>query len=267
MKQAPQQQPASAAPAMLDHLLQPLQEHMLPELSVRDLAALRGTNQLFKSLLDSASGQSWHPAMRYVLPPEIIQYAAVGAAMQAMLQAQASILQNLRSADAPCQMHCFPTNCHTSAKKILWSPRWPSQYIAVLMSVEQEARKEWRNGSLPSDLQPTLLVDCSTWTAMPGFKPEWNGSHDTPDKWQGAWCSGHCPSKPASACFTSGQALEVASVVHGELQCERLPGCSRAHHLSPQGTLLLCSAPDDAALVWLIDVPSLTVRSCSPLRC
>ena len=56
----------------------PLQDYMLPELSAQALAALCSTSQTFKSLLDSASAQSWGPAMGLVLPPELIQYAADG---------------------------------------------------------------------------------------------------------------------------------------------------------------------------------------------
>ena len=193
-----------------------------------------------------------------LLPPGIRQYAADGTAMQTMLRAQARILKNLHSADATCQMHCFTTSRFAEVGQLHWSRGWPGQYVAVLMLL----RHQWRYDGQLSDLETPLLLDSSTWMAVPGFKPGGDESPIIADEWQGAWCAGQSPGKPVFASAASGQALEVAHVMHGELHIQRLPHCCQARHLSPQGTSLLASAPDNAASVWLVGVPSLTAQTC-----
>ena len=252
-------------PAMLDCLTQPLQDYMLPELSAPALPALRSANQMFKHLSDSASGQAWSPAMQALLPPEITQHAADGTAMQVMLRAQANILGKLRSADAPCQMHCFPTTSWANADKIVWSPGWPSRYIAMLKFKRRETR-DWDTSGPPENFKPALLLDALTWTELPGFNPRGDKLCDIPAhsaEWQGAWCASDCASaSPAFACFASRRATEVVHVMHGEVQSCRLPDRFQARHLSPRGTSVLCSSIGNAGFVWLVDVPSLTVRNC-----
>ena len=227
MEQGAEQQASSESahsiPAKLNRLRQPLEDYVLPELSAQAMAALRSANQDLRSLLDSASGQSWRPAMGPVLPPEIIEYAADGTAMQAMLQAQTSMLKQLRSADSPCQMHSFPTISPASTGEVHWSPGWPSRYCAVLMSVVQEQRK--RMTAPPADFEPAFLLELSTWLTLPGFKPGWGWSSQDQDTWQHAWCPGRSSCKPVFACFASEQALEIAHMTHGQLHTRRLPHC------------------------------------------
>ena len=254
---------ADSIEARLDRPAQPLQDNMLPELSAPALAALRSTNHDFKSLVDSASGQAWGPAMRPVLPPEIIQYAADGTAMQTMLRSQAWVLRELRSSASSCRMHCFATLSQAAAVEVRWSPGWPSRYIAVLTKIEKSLIRDM--AAAPADSGPAWLLDTSTWTALPGFKTGWDCPtlqtlSNTPGKWQGAWCPSLFPCTPAFACCAAGQALKVAHVTHGQLHTRRLPDCYRARHLSPRGAGLICSAPDNAAQVSILDLPSLTVR-------
>ena len=240
--------------------MQPLQAYMLPACHARAVAALRSTNKTYKCLLDNASGQSWASAMHPVLPREVIQYAADGTAMQKLLRAQVSILKNLGSADVPCRMHSFSTMYKASLGDVHWSPEWPSRYIAVVMSVKPASRQLWEDSVPPSDFEPALFLDTSTWTALSGFKPSWSRSYGIQDKWHAASCTGHSPCNLVFACCALGQALEVAYVMNGELDSQTLPQCYQARALSPQCISLLCTAPGNAQLVWLVDVPSLTVR-------
>ena len=121
---------------LVAELPEPLQEHLLPQLSTSTAAALRSSCRAMSKLFGTAPAHSLQRSFGCLLPPGSRQYAKSGCDIQSMLKQQAAILADLRSGkrhriDGRVRRQRLQLPNDLLPDEVLWSPEWPSKHIAI----------------------------------------------------------------------------------------------------------------------------------------
>ena len=119
--------------ADIAQLAGPLEKFVLPLLSARAIAMLRGACKALHRLLDHAPASALEPAFLKLLPADLLGLATSSTCLQQMLQQQHAALSALR-APSITHVHHHPTPLCV-ASDIKWSPAWPSDLLAIITYV------------------------------------------------------------------------------------------------------------------------------------
>ncbi len=167
-------------------LMQPLQTHMLPFLSLQSVAALRASCRTLQQLVDNAT-EAWLESASLWLPHKCLKHAVDSSTVQDMLRTQHRTMLGLRKPSPLSSDHLSSnpkiavndtTIAHViqhddwhRALKVQWAPAWPCPYIAILLErdehfVPPDIEDE---DELPDDAHAAILLETDTWLPLEGL--------------------------------------------------------------------------------------------------
>ena len=259
-------------------LLEPVQAHMLPHLSLHAVAALRASCRTLQHVVDTAS-EAWLPSASRWLPPQILRHAADSSTVQRMLRAQHCLLKDLRPPlhSAHTESSALSTAVphgtsvlreikheeHYRALDVKWAPAWPSPYIAILFERDEDATaSDIDEEDLSDDDSAAVLLDAATWTSLKGLSPDRPYGTDQ----HGGWCPVSYSNGVGrhTFAFISNGFFQMARVIPEEHRVQDITTATAKrsiHVLTPDGTAGACSFWENGIYVTAIcDSQSLIER-------
>ncbi len=268
-------------------LMQPLQTHMLPFLSLQSMAALRASCRTLQQLVDTAA-EAWLESASRWLPHKCLEHAADSLTVQNMLRTQHRTMHGLRrsrtlSSDRlnPACLSSDPVSSEGAvidktvvheiqheywqrAADVQWAPAWPSPYIAILLQRDADLVPcDLGDKVLPDDVPAAILLETDAWGPLEGLQDEW-----TRATWQhGVWwpaSSGNATDKHTFA-FIS-HFLQVAQIDPEKSKIQLISDLGwewTPQVLAPDGKAVKCrNSKGSVDMTAIIDLESLQERFC-----
>ena len=171
--------------ADMAQLAGPFEKFVLPLLSARAIAMLRGACKALHRLIDHAPASALEPAFLRLLPTDLLGLALTGTCLQQMLQQQHAALSALRAPSIThVHLHSTPL-CRVS--DIKWSPAWPCNVLALITYATRTSDGSgiYHYGPLARSLSSTLQL-LAAHTLQELYQ---SPAHGTVCMSRGGWCA------------------------------------------------------------------------------